>query len=173
MEVNREQASFAIQSLMVYTNIALKNNNLTRKLAEYIRKQCLSLLEQLKAGKMEGNKGAEELNRIISNINENFSQRNNSLQFPLCETRNPTLHVKNEVIAFEQFVTQELRSKKVPLKEEKEIFRGALFLWRDVGSSLSPKQGISKLSTLIKRFNGLLPKDEQYPFPEESQYADS
>jgi hypothetical protein len=162
MEMKREQINFAIQSLMAYATIALKNNQLTKNLAEHIRKQCLSLLEQIKMGKMEGNKGVE-----------NFSQRNNHMKYPFCEIRTSASHVKNEVIAFEHFVTQELISKKVPLKDEKEIFNEALFLWRDVGNTLSPRQGMSKLSHLIKRMNGMLPKDEHYPFPDESQYTDS
>jgi len=123
--------------------------------------KCLDLLEGLATEKIEGAKGALDLNALIEKMNQSLLA-----PYPSLPTDNLENFVKGEIVAFEHYLNQELKANHLTVQEEAPLFNESLTLWEQVGTQLSPQDGVSGFSAIIEKLNQLLPEEERYPYPE-------
>lgn len=167
---NQHQVRFALQAMLRFAGVVKKNRVLPLETAKRIEEHSLTLMAQLEREERSAESIAEELNRLITVLNQALPAAPMGAKFPAFNQEDPSLQVKSEVVAFELYLNQLLRGGYLPLKEEGPLFEEALVLWRDLGLLLSPKQGMQKLSELIAKLNKVQSEDD-YPSPDTNAYG--
>lgn len=159
--LNQEKVIHSIQALLLYLNLAGESKTLGAEEIEGVKAKCLDLLQNLSTNQLDPVSGVQALNKIIE-------QMNGSLRapYPYIPIDSIENFVKGEIVAFEHYLNQELKTDHLTIHEEAPLFNESLTLWEQVGVSLSAEDGISGLSELIKKLNRFLPNDEHYPKPE-------
>jgi preprotein translocase subunit SecA len=163
--VNKEKATFAIQTFMMFLNITKKTQAQFQGEIEVNREQTLALLERLIANQIDPLSAIFQLNRIIDQVNKILRA-----PYPFFVTDTSENLIKGEIVAFEHYLNQELKAHHLTVQDEAPLFNDSLSLWEKVGVSLSAHEGAKEFAALVEKVNAFLPKEEQYPLPDISQY---
>lgn len=163
--LNKEKASFAIQSFLLFLGVSKDVRNLDHALLDEIKVKSLELLTQLQAGQQDPISSALKLNKLIEEVNLLLGAPYPSLMSDTNENL-----VKTEIVAFEHYLKQELKANHLSVQQEAPLFNDSLRLWEKVGVSLSAKEGVCEFSALIEKLNQMLPEEEHYPLPDENQF---
>ncbi|MFZ0565384.1 MAG: hypothetical protein WAM28_04290 [Chlamydiales bacterium] len=160
-----EKVTYALEALLMFLNISKESQSLPPESAEQIRKRSLELLQKLGAGEVDSLVAAKELNEIVEQMNQSLKA-----PYPFLMTDSAEEFVKGEIVAFEHYLSQELRAHHLNAHQEASLFNDSLRLWEQVGIDLSAREGISEFNAIIEKLNRLLPEEEHYPTPDEEQY---
>jgi len=163
--MNKEKAIYAIQTFMIFLNIAKVTQNQNVVDMEEIREKSLTLLEKLMTHQIDPLTSIFQLNRLIEQANQLLKA-----PYPLSTADSSENLVKGEIVAFEHYLNQELKAQHLSLQDEVPLFNDSLILWEKVGISLTAKEGVCKFAALVEKLNSLLPREEHYPLPDENQY---
>jgi len=163
--LNKEKAIYAVQTFMIFLNVTKETQKDNMQDFELCREKTLVLLEKLIANQSDPLSTIFQLNRLIEHVNQLLKA-----PYPIFITDTSENLVKGEIVAFEHFLNQELKANRLTIQEEAPLFNDSLSLWEKVGVSLTAQEGASEFAALIEKLNRLLPKEEQYPLPDTSQY---
>ncbi len=163
--LNTEKVSYGIQALLIFLNISKEAKSLKHAEVESFRTELLNLLEVLGAGKVSCEGVAKELNHLIEKINHSLTA-----PYPLLMTDTPESFVKSEIAAFEYYLNQELKANHLTVQQEAPLFNDSLKLWRKCGVSLSAKEGMKELYSIVEKTNRIVPEEKKYPLPDTEQY---
>lgn len=163
--VNRERITFSIQTFLLFLNAAKQSKSLKVEQAEGLREEALLLLESLENEKVDQEEIVRQFNALITKMNGFLSA-----PYPPFMTDTLENMVKGEIVAFEHYLNQELKANHLTVQQEAPLFNDSLHLWEQIGSSLSPKEGVLGLFVIVEKLNRMLPETERYPFPDENLY---
>lgn len=163
--LNVEKVSYGIQALLIFLNISKEAKSLKQTEVETFRAELLDLMQVLSSGKVSCEGVAKDLNDIIEKMNQSLTA-----PYPLLMTDTPESFVKSEIAAFEHFLNQELKANHLTVQQEAPLFNDSLKLWEKVGVSLTAKEGMKELYSIVEKTNKIVPEEEKYPLPDAEQY---
>ncbi len=166
------QIHYAIESMLMYIYAVSSNKIVSKAYAKSLSEKGIKLLELLEKEKIELAAAEERLNGIVEELNSKLPAVPLFSAYPTFYLSNEPIQVTYQIIAFQQFLNQELRNGKVNLKDETPIFDETVQLWRKaLTPRIPPKEAMRELSQLIRRGNDLLPQELQYPIPDPTYYT--
>src|ERR1700722_17188076 len=163
VELNKEQALYAIQTFLMFLNIAKVTDSQSGFDIQKYKDQVLQLLENLSSEQLDPSEAILQLNSLVKQVNQWLRA-----PYPIFLMDTSESLVKGKIVAFEHYLNQELKANHLTLQEESPLFNESLTLWDKVGVSLSAKEGVSELANLIEKLNRLLPHEEHYPIPDKN-----
>lgn len=167
IQVSQKHVHNAIQALLLFSGRSVENGILSKTHAEELKENCIELLEKLTRRLITTEEAAYELNQWIDDMNKSFKEKTQA-PYPFLATKNAEMHMRSEVIAFEHYLNQQLLANRLPLQIETALFHEAYIVWKEVGVTLTPKQGAKNLAQIIQKLNASLNMKEHYPMPDES-----
>ncbi|MCB1181124.1 MAG: hypothetical protein KDK55_03770 [Chlamydiia bacterium] len=159
------QTQYEIKTLLMFVASLAKNESLKKPYAKSFTQSGLKLFDKVESGETNLEEASHKINGMIKTLNEKLSAL-----YPPFQLTHENHLVTNHVLAFQQYLTQEAHSGKMNWKEEISLFEEATKLWTK-SVSLSPKEGMTRLSKLIIAGNHMLPEDDHYPLPDPALYS--
>ncbi|MCB1180794.1 MAG: hypothetical protein KDK55_02060 [Chlamydiia bacterium] len=166
------QLSYAIDALSAYINAAVESQSLKTSSAENISKDVNALKNLIHDKAFVFDHGVKTLNRVINNLNEGLAQ--DVARYPDFSIDGPFSRIQamNHILAFEQFLSEILKSKYLTFNKELPLFKQAYYLWKKVShGEIKSDQAMAKLADLIRQVNGVLQEKNRYPIPDLSAYV--
>lgn len=162
MSNGREKVIYAVQTLIMFLGVAKEGpDGNTLKFKE----QAVDLLAALSTDAIDSETAIEQLNFLIARLNEVLKA-----PYPAFKNDSDENLVKNEIVAFEHYLNQELKVNHLTVQQEAPLFNDSLKLWESIGNSVSVQEGVSKFKTLIDKLNAYLPENEHYPAPDPDHF---
>ncbi|MCH9609582.1 MAG: hypothetical protein S4CHLAM45_15140 [Chlamydiales bacterium] len=165
VQVKNEKVISSVQSFVMFLHLAQKNKQLSLQVSKSMEKKVLKIIEQLTAKSIDSAAAIATINKVIEETNQHLKQ----IVYPLLVNRTPFDFMRNEVVAFEVFVNQQMNRGNLKLEEEKELFNGAVAIWEDIGH-VAQSVTLSQFQDLVKKGNKYLLEGDHYPTPHPKEF---
>jgi hypothetical protein len=166
------QVRYAIEAFLIYVFALTKKEDIKKSFAKSLSEKGVNLLENLDKNNVDLEVVSQNFNNLVVTLNKNLPPFPLCAQYPPFLLTNETALVSRQVLAFQNFLSQELRNGSLKWNEEAPIFEAAIDLWKNVATPrYTPKEAMKELGLLIKKGNRFLTQEHQYPVPQFNQYA--
>lgn len=167
-----KQLHYAIDTFLIHLYVLASNQLIMRSFATTLSEKGIRLLQNIEQKTIDLYEAGEKYNEAINALNRKLPPFPEANPYPFFELENESQQVSYQIVAFQEYLNQQLNRGKLSLQMQIPIFEASTFLWKKTTNfQLAPKEGMHKLSQLIKEGNHFLPTEERYPVPNPSFYT--
>ncbi|MBS0623921.1 MAG: hypothetical protein JSS62_04785 [Verrucomicrobia bacterium] len=168
LNLSKEKLVISLQRLTLYLSLAENGPVAQKRDIQKIHSYAGELLADLLAGTVSIEEGLEKYQEMVSHVNSLLT----APVYPKLNTRSVAHLLRSDVIAFENYLLQQMLVGHISVQEERKLFDMAAEIWtaanQNVINDLFPKY-----LKVVQLANSKVKQEHCYPLPSLEEYSGS